>query len=164
MTLELKKPDATPSCIDAALAANPALEQSRALLAARLQKAGIDFPERFKSYDLLKEILTNREGGNPNDKRPLAVYVFPKQDWNGAFTVDNMAALTKDYRVMYYEADTDTDFANDLKDSPPPRKLRRSSSADTGTSSTLPSVPTEPPGKLRTRTSRSSSTSATPSR
>ncbi|MBI5542477.1 MAG: DUF4116 domain-containing protein [Deltaproteobacteria bacterium] len=114
-TLFLKKTGAPPSCIDNVLASHPELEERRAELAGRLERTGIDFPERFVSRATLEEVLRNREALDPADPRPIAVYVFPKEDWNNAFADDNLAALTKHYRVMYYEARSETDFIDALK-------------------------------------------------
>ncbi len=123
IALQLQGDYAPSSCLQHLLDTDAELAAKVDGLKARLKAAGIDNPERFSDYATLEEILKNRE--NPNtaaDPRAVAVYVFPKEDNNGAFTYDNLTELTKSYRVMYYEATQDTQMAASIRSATAARK------------------------------------------
>ncbi len=90
--------------------------QELAGLLKRSKQFHIDFPFRLP-MNTFKEIIRNRSVDNP-DGRPLAVVVYPKNDWNGGFYDTNptiRSLIEHNYRVMFYEAETDTDMINSLK-------------------------------------------------
>ena len=81
------------------------------------RKLGLEFmhrvPEKYRS-----EILKNRTTVTP-DTRPLAIVVMARGDWNGAFYLSDTIfenLCSHDYRVLYYEAESQKDFVNALKE------------------------------------------------
>ena len=81
--------------------------------------SSIFWPERF-SPSFLREIVKNRIENKP-DGRPLAVVVYPHEDWNlafGATTKDSPigSLISHGYRVMYYEGTEDEHVYDALKD------------------------------------------------
>ncbi len=71
-------------------------------------------------YDrrLLATLLENRVDLKGKDPRPIAVIVYPKDDYNGQFfgsSTGELAPMTKKYRVMFYQVGSDTEFVNAIK-------------------------------------------------
>jgi hypothetical protein len=66
--------------------------------------------------EILDELLASRV--NPQiDERPLAIVMYPKGDHNGAFYLSsNIFSEMTDagYRVLYFEVESDTEFAETL--------------------------------------------------
>lgn len=63
------------------------------------------------------EIVANRATPRTSDdQRPTALVVTPRADANGAFAFPNYEALTKHYRVLYFEAASDADLRAVLDD------------------------------------------------
>ena len=71
---------------------------------------GIKNPFRFSDQTLTE--LTNNRNENKADKRPLAVVVLPRADWNSAFcnTSEVDKLIKHGYRVMAYEVQSDKQF------------------------------------------------------
>ena len=93
--------------IKAHLAASPTLSEEHKLLQVyrRAESVGIMFPNRFVA-DVRDRLLSELERPT-RDGRPLALLLYPKTDWNGAFSEDSDMArdlLEKGYRVVYQEA------------------------------------------------------------
>jgi hypothetical protein len=82
-----------------------------------LERLGIEDPMRLRSAELLDEVLQNRLDPGKTDK-PMAVVVFCKSDTdhNGAMRRHNIDELSRNYRVMYYEARTDRDLIEAVRD------------------------------------------------
>jgi|GEM_PF-5299148 HEAT repeat protein len=94
---------------------SPQLRAELTALLARCHAAGIDFPLRFERK-ILEALVANLEQSRP-DERPLAVVVYPKTDWNGAFYESPVAKelVSHGYRVMYYEASSDEETVQCLR-------------------------------------------------
>lgn len=90
--------------------ATPAAREQGERLRELRESLNLDLLGRFDTPEAMEEILENRRAPEAVDHRPLAVVILSKDDWNGAFKVPNYAALTEGYRVLYYEADDDTDI------------------------------------------------------
>lgn len=73
--------------------------------------------ELFDNKRFLATVIDNRLSPKANDPRPVAVVVYPKQDWNGQFfgNLGEMEALTKAHRVMFFQVGTDAEFASAMK-------------------------------------------------
>lgn len=92
-------------------------------LAARLAALGISkLPERLEAVNaafatrVLMDLISNRENEDPQDTRPVAVVVYPKADHNNAYDYNPyLHRITVAYRVMYYEADSDQDMIDAIK-------------------------------------------------
>lgn len=72
----------------------------------------IDFVTMATPLSLISEILRNRiMPTNSADGRPIAIVIYPKSDWNGAFanltTAGRLVGLG--YKVLYYEAAKEDD-------------------------------------------------------
>jgi hypothetical protein len=71
--------------------------------------------QRFRTFNTLFDILETRNNIiDPEDPRPLAVVIYPKTDWNGAFEARQFAAYpvidrlkSLGYRVVFFEAGED---------------------------------------------------------
>ncbi len=113
--LEKAEREGTPTCRLALIAANPKLEADKRTLRARLDRAHINWPGRFGTRAMLEEILTNRENPERTDGRPLAVLVESASDYNGAMYHTRYDALTKNTRVMYYEAASDRELVSAVR-------------------------------------------------
>ncbi|MFA4905379.1 MAG: DUF4116 domain-containing protein [Candidatus Margulisiibacteriota bacterium] len=81
--------------------------------------------------EVIKEIIINRIMLR-RDARPVAVAVFPKADWNGAFRSDSSwgnahryieQMIKAGYRVLYYEANTENDLYAAIRESGGPEKI-----------------------------------------
>ncbi len=70
-----------------------------------------------KGFSLLKELIRNRVRAHP-DRRPLAICIYPTNDWNGAFsnTQSLEALISAGYRVMFYEASTVHDVIRSIQE------------------------------------------------
>jgi Domain of unknown function (DUF4116) len=69
-----------------------------------LRHRDIAFSRRLHSSAIAREIMRNRDAIDRADGRPLAVVVYPKKDWNGAFEYNQIASLIeRGYRVVYFE-------------------------------------------------------------
>ena len=80
-----------------------------------LNELDIGFPERFDINTLL-EIIQNRKNLEKKEAKPLAVIIYPKADWNGAFQKNQMKELIKrGYRVVYFEAGDENTVYSSLK-------------------------------------------------
>ena len=74
-------------------------------LYARSAPLGVEFPSRFTA-EVREKLLTELEHPTTNNQR-LAVLIYPKSDWNGAFAADSGmigALIDNGYRVLYREA------------------------------------------------------------
>lgn len=83
----------------------------------RSRRLGLELIDRFDP-ETRAEILRNREAAKP-DGRPLAVLVYPKTDYNGAFTGHSAhvrALMKAGYRVMLYEAGSVQEATDALHD------------------------------------------------
>ncbi len=83
-------------------------------LIEELNVLGITRIERLISLSLVQvqDLIRNREQIQA-DERPVALIITPRADWNEAFEFDNdLTRLIQEgnYRIMYYEADTEDDF------------------------------------------------------
>lgn len=90
--------------------------RARLLEIARSRKLGLEHIERF-APDLREMLMSNRENDRP-DKRPLAVLVYPKSDYNGAFGVHSRHVrdmVNAGYRVILHEASTAGEAVEALK-------------------------------------------------
>jgi hypothetical protein len=104
---------------EALLQGSPELRERYTTVKKALQELRIDEPMRLRNSELLDEVLRNRQGPRAaGDARPTAVLVYAKQDTdhNGSLKSHNMDELTKHYRVMFYEARTEQDFIDAVKD------------------------------------------------
>ena len=105
---------------DALLAADPALNKRYTSVKKVLQELQIEDPIRLQYPSLLEELMRNRvEPRAADDGRPTALVIFAKKesDSNGALNNHNLDELAKHYRIMYYEARTEQDFIDAVKDS-----------------------------------------------
>lgn len=86
-------------------------------LQQQLKIAKIEHAERIPGGTALHAILRNRLDPDPEDDRPVAVVISPRVDSNGAFrdNANNLHRLSRAYRVMYYEVETDTDVVAAVK-------------------------------------------------
>lgn len=76
----------------------------------KLRVLNITFPERLDTKSAL-EIIKNRENLKKPDSRPIALFIYPKKDFNGVFVFNKIRELIdKGYRVFYYEARKDTEY------------------------------------------------------
>ena len=46
----------------------------------------------------------------------VALYIWPKDDHNGAFAMSDIDRLNENYRVLYYEAASDDDMERILRE------------------------------------------------
>ncbi|GBR72370.1 hypothetical protein HP1_083 [Candidatus Termititenax spirochaetophilus] len=73
---------------------------------------GIKYPERFNSRNELVNIINWRYYGLDKDK-PVALMLYPKSDWNGAFENNQITELiAAGYQIGYYELGRDTEIRN----------------------------------------------------
>jgi hypothetical protein len=80
------------------------------------RELGIEYPARVPD-ELLGEIIKNRQTMAP-DGRPLALLVYCKGDFNGSFYYNHNTfedLIKNNYRVVYYEAESDTEFGAQVK-------------------------------------------------
>src|SRR5262249_3096393 len=104
---------------EALLAGSPELRERYTQVKKALAELHIDEPMRLRNSELLDEVLRNRQGPRAaGDTRPTAVMIYAKQDTdhNGSLKSHNMDELTKHYHVMFYEARTEQDFIDAVKD------------------------------------------------
>jgi hypothetical protein len=104
---------------EALLAASPELQARYSSVKQALEQLHIDDPMRLRNSALLDEVVRNRlETRAAGDTRPTAVLVYAKGDTDprGVLNTHNIDELTKHYRVMFYEARTDQDFIDAIKD------------------------------------------------
>lgn len=95
----------------------PQAAQQCQLRADALRELDIEFAHRMRPLAVLDEIIDNRRTPRSiDDRRPTALLVYNKDDHNGAFSVDNVSQLCDHYRVLYYEAATDTDVQAALEE------------------------------------------------
>lgn len=82
-----------------------------ASLSSALERHHIRCVNRFYSLEQLRGLLANLEP-QPNDRRPVALVLTARDDWNGAFTAvsHECLALSQHYRVVYQEASTDEEL------------------------------------------------------
>jgi len=115
------------SCLPRSLALElvmraPQLREAYINLVNKLKTIGIDHPNRLADIEVVREVVANRETPGTNDSRPVAIVITPAKDWNGAFEMNSIRELTRAYRVMYYESDTDRDFYRAVLDSTTDKK------------------------------------------
>lgn len=83
-----------------------AVQNYQAWKSALKDQYNIEFISRFRSMKVLFDVLQARKEGTAVSKKPLAVLVYPKSDFNLAFEqyplIDRMTELG--YEVVYYEA------------------------------------------------------------
>lgn len=95
-------------------------------LAIAAYHIGITFGNRFPHAKALASVVDNHilAANDIHDPRPLAVVIFPKNDWNSIFSAssENLSLLTKGYRVRYYEVATDAEAAEALRQATARRK------------------------------------------
>jgi len=98
----------------------PEEKRSELAIIQELKSLGIDFPERFNSYEEVLEIIKNRKNNDPDDTRPVALFFYPKVDENDALIQENknkMSEFMKNgYKVVYAEGASEDDFYDTLKD------------------------------------------------
>jgi len=86
-----------------------------------LKKLNIEFPERFKDDPpyVLETVIKNRLNVTSNNPQLLAVVIYPKKDWNNAFSRNYHNSIRElidhEYFVVYFETRTDEEFCNALK-------------------------------------------------
>ena len=66
----------------------------------------------FKNRSLLNRPDKIREEIEKNDPRPVAVVIGSRDDFNGELNRMDIKSLTKKYRVLYFEAETDKEILN----------------------------------------------------
>ncbi len=89
-----------------------------AALVARWSSENISNYSRFYSIEDIESLIADRKD-DPNDKRPLAVVLANKRDWNGAFQTlgENIMDLRRHgYRVVYREETSRATLIQDLAD------------------------------------------------
>lgn len=80
-----------------------------------LKELNIDFPERLGSQ-IINQIIYSRKNLDKKELLPLAVIIYPKEDWNGAFETNQIEELIRrGYRVAYFEAKNENDVYQALK-------------------------------------------------
>lgn len=82
-----------------------------------------EFPERFHSLKTVHEVFV--KGEDPSDTRPVALLLYNKDDWNGAFAgrvIDDIAADGR-FHVVYREIDSDDDVESALQEFGPVHTL-----------------------------------------
>lgn len=88
-----------------------ALAKDFAQVEHALKELDIEFPERLKSWDTLKEVIRNRQNPRaPEDERPTVLVIFPKIDANRGFLKSDLTPLRSGNRLHYYEAGSDHDL------------------------------------------------------
>lgn len=103
---------------DSVLRQHPDIKAEYRQLKADLKTLDIEFTDRLGDADMVQELIDNRtKPRDPEDTRPLALFVFPKQDWNNAFRQNSLKRMMEDYRVVYYEADSDEDLRKAMLES-----------------------------------------------
>lgn len=96
----------------------PALEAAYKQLDNTLKQLNLEcLPDRVQKTDTIYEIIRNRTTPDVNDPRPLAVVFYSPKDWNGAFKHNDLDELTKGYRLVYREIETDHQMIRELKES-----------------------------------------------
>jgi len=76
-----------------------------------LEKHGIKCPERFVLTRAAKEVMSNLDNIGRPDGRPLAVLIYGRADHNGSFKNNRILdLLDKGYKVVYLEAETDSEL------------------------------------------------------
>jgi hypothetical protein len=83
-----------------------------------LKGLGIEFPERFigRPPYVLDTVIANRQGAKPKPSQPLAVIIYPKKDWNGAFKNNQIRELIdRGYYVLYFEAGSEDEVYSALQ-------------------------------------------------
>lgn len=80
-----------------------------------LRDLNIEFPQRFCSQRLLREVIQNRQNLATDDTRPMIVFLYPKADHNRAFVRNEMEEFAqRNYRIVYFESSTDLDDYSNL--------------------------------------------------
>jgi len=103
--------------VKAKVLADPQVARAREELDRALEALGIRFPRRFHDFGLLRRAIDARLRPDPQDARPLAVMVYPREDYNRAFeSTGFLPELMQGYRVLYYEAESDGDLTRALQD------------------------------------------------
>ncbi len=99
------------------LLADPDVAKAVTALKAKFAQVPDLNPAIVNNRRLLATLIENRVDLKGKDSRPLAVVVYPKDDWNGQFfaSTGDLAPLTKRYRVMFYQVGSDTEFVNAIK-------------------------------------------------
>ncbi len=113
--------DHLPQAAAAKLLRSPALCARYDDLSADLAAVDIEFPDRFARIEDLYAVMRDWQSGP--DGRPLAVVVFPKRDFDHAFEVQNPGRLSPHYRVLYVEAETDTQVLSAFADAAKQEKI-----------------------------------------
>ena len=75
-------------------------------------------PSTFNNRRIFAQLVHNRANPQEVDARPRAVVIYPKDDWNGQFSGSGsyVEDLTRGYRVMYYQVESDAAFAKAVQD------------------------------------------------
>ncbi len=99
------------------LLADPDVKAAVAAQRAALAAAPDIRADSFDNRRILAQLLHNRANPTEVDSRPTAVAVYPKSDWNGQFTgtASQLQDLTKAYRLMFYQVETDAEFGGAVK-------------------------------------------------
>lgn len=87
-----------------------------------LREKGItNFPKRFHSFQTIYEVIKNREEPfDPKDQRPVALFLYNKDDHNRAFEarayplIDTFVTHGR-FRVLYYEVSDENEVISLLK-------------------------------------------------
>ncbi len=96
------------------LTSDPIIRRKYTALHRGLKRYGIEHSEYFPGIDTLREILRNREADDPGDNRPLALVFFGRESGTAGKT-NRLDELSKHYRVLYYEVETDKQLLTNFK-------------------------------------------------
>lgn len=99
----------SPPMRSAVCAQDRTLERQCQDLRQQLEALHIQNPDRF-DLPTLRHLIRNRQADDPADKRPVALFIYPQADWNGAFEFNSVRDLSSSHRVMYYEVGSDDDM------------------------------------------------------
>jgi nucleotide-binding universal stress UspA family protein len=101
-----------------ALLADPEVAAAVAAQRSALAKVSDLQPAIFTNRRFLAEVIANRTTPRDKDRRPVALVAYPAEDWNGQFfgRTGDLEGLTRRYRVMFYQVDSDHAFVSALAD------------------------------------------------
>ena len=95
---------------------HPAIALRYQTLKQELGARGISFPSRLWKAGAVEEILNNRRNPGLKDRRPLAVVIENRHEDDPVFRTVGIHRLTKAYRVLYYQVDTDTEMLRAMEE------------------------------------------------
>lgn len=95
---------------------SPAVTDAYESIKKQCVELGIDKSDRFCSTDVAKELIKNRREIGSHSSKPVALVVYPKEDYNGAFKNNEISELiNKGYKVLYFESNEDKDLVNAIR-------------------------------------------------